>query len=67
MIDLEKWAALTALVREARAADAAAHADMVAATARWKAANADLTDRLKVLDGYVAQAKAEAIAVGESD
>lgn len=57
--DPEKYAALTALVRESRAADKAAFVEMEAAKARWKSANEMLTERMKVLDGYLAQVKSE--------
>lgn len=58
-MDLKKYEALAALVRDARKLDKAAFDKMEAASAEWKAANAILTDRLKVLDGYIAQAKNE--------
>lgn len=56
-MDMERWAALTALVREARQEDARTLAVMNEATSAWKAANGVLTDRIKVLDGFVADAK----------
>jgi len=58
-LDPVKYATLTALVRDARAEDAKAFKAMEAANAAWKDANAILTDRNKVLDGYIAQVKAE--------
>ena len=53
----DQWEALTALVREARTEDARALEAMNVATAAWKTANAVLTDRIKVLDGFIADAK----------
>jgi hypothetical protein len=63
MIDIEKYNTLAAIVREARETDRLSFQKMEAATADWKAANAVLTDRMKVFDGYIAQCKAEDISV----
>lgn len=60
-MDLEKFAALTALVREARVADAAATQEMEQARERWKVVNETLTLRMKTLDQFIAEEKAKAI------
>lgn len=61
MID-QKFETLAALVRESRQKDAEAASALAAAQAEWKEINDILTDRMKVLDAYIAQVKSEAIA-----
>lgn len=65
-MNLDKFNTLADLVREARTADKLAFDAMEAAKAEWKRANETLTERQKVLDGYVAQSVAEAIRVEAS-
>lgn len=59
-MDMQKYLALTSLVREARIADRATFEKMEAAKLEWKRANETLTERQKVLDGFIAQEVAEA-------
>lgn len=63
MMDIDKFKTLSALVREAKEADRKAFDAMEAARAEWKKANEVLTDRVKVLDGYVASAISESTSV----
>lgn len=62
-MDVEKFAALTELVREARAEDQRTLQTMNEATTAWKAANAVLTDRIKVLNEWVASQVNQATAL----
>lgn len=64
-MDIDKFNVLAELVREARLADAETLRQMEAATAAWKAANAVLTERRKVLDSFIAQAVNAATATRE--
>lgn len=58
-MDIKKYSTLAELTREARAMERAAFSKMEEAKAEWKRANDELTNRIKVLDGYIAQSKAE--------
>jgi len=62
----ERFNALSSLVREARIEDARTCQAMAIATDRWKEANRILTDRLKVLNDYVAQRVNEATRIDEA-
>lgn len=59
---MQDFETLAKLVVEARLEDAAKFQSMERATAEWKVANAVLTDRMKVLDSYIADQKNKAIA-----
>jgi hypothetical protein len=62
-MDLDKFKALTELVKQAKQEDQSALEALKLAEANWKNANAKLTDRLKVLDGFIADEKNQAIAI----
>jgi hypothetical protein len=63
MIDTEKYQTLTALVREAKVKDKETLEAMEKANAEWKAANAILTDRIKVLKDWLTQCQDEDTAL----
>ena len=50
----DKFTALAELIREAKAEDKRTLAELDAATTLWKAANKTLTERVSVLNAYVA-------------
>lgn len=60
---MDDFHTLAKLVREARIEDKRTLDIMTQATADWKAANALLTDRIKVLDGYLNDQKNRATAL----
>lgn len=60
MMDINRFNTLASLVRDARVADRAAFEEMEAAKERWRRVNETLTERQKVLDGYVAEQVAQA-------
>ena len=64
-MDIQKFNALAELVREAKAEDVRTFNLLQHATAEWKAANALLTDRLKVFDAFVSQQKTKALGFSE--
>lgn len=63
-MDIEHLNTLVALVRQARVRDRETFVAQQEANAAWKQANAELTERQKVLNDYVAQQISEAIALG---
>ena len=58
-LDPNKYNTLATLAREAKEEDKRAFDAMEEAKAVWKKANETLTDRMKVLDGYLNQCKSE--------
>lgn len=62
-MDLDKFKALTDLVKQAKEEDQSTLEELKLAEANWKNANAKLTDRMKVLDGFITDEKNQAIAI----
>lgn len=60
---MDDFVTLANLVREARVEDQRTLDALNAATTKWKAANAVLTDRLKVLDSYLLDQKNRATSL----